>query len=271
MAEEKYDYNVPVTVDGRSRSDARHGDIFTKDGSRHGRSVIACRDPSTGSMSFLKNPDESGSGYLTIPAKILEPVTDALAKYKVLIDNPSISPTFNLHISPHDIWFLTNLGTDALSQIQDWDFDLHFTAGSLEEVYIKPPHILKPHAFLPPLQWNSIKEFFHYKGLAQCWFSVSVTLDEAALGRYREKYSPHKKYGWLTTKPDLGPMWSLESGGCGVRSGHNHFTWMLEGPLNMMDTAVKQIEEWFEGFDYTIKKGSDKNIAGSDKNIAGSD
>ena len=252
-----YDYDVLARVDEGTREEARHGDIFTNNGYRHTETVIACQDDSTGKMIFVKNPDEAGSGYLTIPRMVLNKVTDAVKKYDILITKPELAPCFNMHVSTNDRFLHENLGEQGVAEAEGWDFDVQYVAGQLNQVYIKPPNVAKGKTFPPPFNWAQIKEFFESAAKPMGYFEVKIWLNDEDLKRYIQTYSPGKKFGWISAKPDMGVSWTLDVGRCGTRDGMNHFQWKLEGPEDTMDDAIAKVESWLQGFTYKIRRHRD--------------
>ena len=79
-----------------------HGDLVDFGNYRQSGVVIVCRDVA-GGMTWVKNPDDHRAGYLTIPARALENVTDAMAKYKDIMEYmEEENQSYNMHLSHKD-------------------------------------------------------------------------------------------------------------------------------------------------------------------------
>ena len=83
------------------------------------------------------HPNDSGSGYLTIPKEVLVNVSNALALYRVVINETDAGQTgsINLNLSPQDIFVV-----DRLRHMpSDWSFDLVLIEGEMTDFSIKIP------------------------------------------------------------------------------------------------------------------------------------
>jgi len=77
--------------------------------------------------SLVSNADDSGSGYLTIPRQILEPVTHHENKFKTII---SEATRVNFHLPAHDSFIQSLFGVDAPVE---FDYNLTYNWGQRED------------------------------------------------------------------------------------------------------------------------------------------
>ena len=101
-----------------------HGDLLTtKTTDRASGMHIVCYDEERGRYEAILNTDEGGSGYLTIPSKVLRNVTNAMRKYEEVFQN-SGTEILNMHISPKDEFITERLGNGV-----------YLISSSVKEIY----------------------------------------------------------------------------------------------------------------------------------------
>ena len=110
----------------------KHGDVVAFSDYRDTDSHIAISRDGT-NIGLIPNPDDRQAGYLTIPKEVLADVTDAVNLYKDFIHDDQ--PALNLHLSPRDKFVVDRLGEVP----DDWEFDVNWDWGVLEEFSIKVP------------------------------------------------------------------------------------------------------------------------------------
>ena len=99
----------------KNKAELHHGDILTtSDTDRASGAFIVHYNETLKKFTALKNKDESGSGYLTIPAEVLEKVTNAMEKYADVFTNDETS-FLNMHISLKDDFIKEKLGEEVIS------------------------------------------------------------------------------------------------------------------------------------------------------------
>ena len=88
-----------------------HGDMITSPSFTERASYvrIISYDESIEKFKIILNPDESASGYLTIPTEVLKNVTNAIEKYKDIFET-DCGRYLNMHISPKDAFIKERLG-----------------------------------------------------------------------------------------------------------------------------------------------------------------
>ena len=134
---ELYDTNCPTNEAEvqalAAKYDLKHGDVVSFDEYRDVESQIAvCRDD--GTIALVPNPDDSCSGYLTIPREVLVNVSDALDLYRVVITDSKAGylGRINFNLSPQDKFIVDRLGQVP----SDWYFDLQLQDGRVDELAI---------------------------------------------------------------------------------------------------------------------------------------
>ena len=95
----------------KHQKEINHGDLITSPLFTH-RAVyirIIVYDGNTEKFKIIVNPDDSGSGYLSIPAEVVKNVTNAIEKYKDIYET-DCGRYMNMHISPKDVFIKERLG-----------------------------------------------------------------------------------------------------------------------------------------------------------------
>ena len=121
----------------------RHGDVVAFSDYRDSDSHIVFSKES-GEVVLLQNPDDRAAGYLTIPKEVLANVEDGVSLYRDFI-HPD-QPAFNLHLSPRDVFVVERLGEVP----PDWEFDVSWDWGELDEISIKFPDFDEWESFENP-------------------------------------------------------------------------------------------------------------------------
>ena len=98
------------------RQRINHGDLLTSPTLHHRASGFRfiLYDESQEKFTVIINPDDSGSGYLTIPAAVLKNVTNAMEKYEEIFENEKFR-YLNMHISSKDVFIKERLGDEVCS------------------------------------------------------------------------------------------------------------------------------------------------------------
>ena len=95
----------------KHQEEINHGDMITSPSFTYRATHIRiiAYDENTNKFKIVRNPDDSGSGYLTIPAEVLKNVTNAIEKYKDIYET-DCGRYMNMHISPKDAFIKERLG-----------------------------------------------------------------------------------------------------------------------------------------------------------------
>ena len=229
-----------------------HGDIVCFGNYRDTDSYIVVRHTS-GQMTWIENPDETDSGYLTIPANVLCLVTDVIGKYKCILSPEH--PLISLHISPDDKFLLSELGGPVP---ENWKFVLTVSFGELESLSVQSPKHDKKVFSLggEPMKqmWSELRQLMGVKPRTpKAEFSVNVNLQGDKLRKYREKYSlPSDRFGYPGALPDLPFSWSMARGPGGNKIDRLFWVWHFVGDQNEKADAISSVENFLKGFDHKI-------------------
>ena len=245
----KYTYKGVQGLDADSHEDfiqdyrLTHGDVLAFSDYRDTESLIVSYNSRTKQYRFIKNPDVSAAGYLTIPCSILRNVTDFQTKYRSVISN---SACINFFISPSDIFVTSKLGNDVPA---DWEIYVDYGHGGLETVSINH----KWEAVdLDSVTLDDLKAFFLAKKGDQARLTVHVELRDEKFEKFKERYTKgDKRFSWITAKPQLPIGWTLETGASGCGSNFYKCDWHLAGPSNNTDLVKTRVNGFLDGFDFS--------------------
>ena len=225
--------------------DLKHGDVVSFDEYRDVESQIAvCRDD--GTITLIPNPDDSGSGYLTIPKEVLANVSNALDLYRVVINETDAGQTgsINLNLSPQDKFVVDRLGHVP----SDWSFDLVLIEGEMTDFSIKIPGF-EWDTFDPDSITRELVEERYLSGSPLVSVHVRVDLSN---GDEFERYVA--KYGNTYSQfPNIPLSWLRGSFGGGTGKS---WGWRFHGPQSRREEVEKSIKEFLEGFTYQFVEPS---------------
>ena len=219
----------------------KHGDIVSFDDYRDIDSYFAVSQDD-GTITLIRNPDDSCSGYLTVPKEVLASVNDALDLYRDVVSESEDVParTINMTLSPHDKFVTDRFGHEVPA---DFLFDVAINDGEVTDIDIQAPGC----------QWDSYesdsitRELFEQRYLSGSPIvSVCVWVDltnNNEYERYVAKYGtaesgdsqfPEIPSGWLREMYPKGKCWG----------------WRFHGPQSKREEAEKSIREFLDGFTY---------------------
>ena len=250
---ELYDTNSPTNeaeVQALvAKYDLKHGDVLSFDEYRDVESQIAVsRDD--GSITLIPNPDDSGSGYLTIPKEVLANVSDALDLYRVVIKESDVGQTgsINFNLSPQDKFVVDRLGQVP----SDWLFDLVLITGEVTDFSIKIPGFEWDTFDLNSLTRELVEERY-LSGSPLVSIYVRVDLNN---GDEYERYVT--KYGNTYSQfPNIPLSWLRAS--FGSRSDKS-WGWRFHGPQSRREEVEKSIKDFLEGFTYQFVDPSSPGV-----------
>ena len=224
----------------------KHGDILAFSDERDSKSFILCRDMEKEEYKWLENPDDSNAGYLTIPAVILKRCSDGVTKYSSVIRD---SVAINLHVSPKDSFLRKKFGEGDIPET--WDFDIHFSYGELEEVYVRTPGAEWEAFDADETTLEDIKEFFEAGRHYTAEFTVTVELEGEQLEEYKQKYGDEDdKYAWLQALPEIPPTWKVEKGESSGADDEYCWEWMFSGPEEDEEEVRESVAHFLRGFEH---------------------
>merc|ERR1712050_284709 len=228
----------------------QHGDLVNFDEYRESATKIVYFDPSSTMYRFISNPDESGSGYLTIPKEILKDVTDFKSKYAEVLnyieDNYEV---INFHVSPSDDFITKKFGFSP----KGYEFDVYLQGKDIIEVFAVRKGVQNWEEFdydYERVTWKQIVEFFKANAQEKTSFSVKVTLNEEDMKVYKNKYGGQFTYDWMKAQPTLPVGWKLERGATTMSTNHIEWNWRFIGPEKTTSQAKSSVKKFLDGFKY---------------------
>lgn len=225
---ELYDTNCPTNeaeVQALAAKYAlKHGDVVSFDEYRDVESQIAvCRDD--GTIALVPNPDDSCSGYLTIPREVLVNVSDALDLYRVVITDSKAGylGRINFNLSPQDKFIVDRLGQVP----SDWYFDLSLQDGRVDELAIQIPGFQWENFDPDSVTREAVEERRQSAAARPPLVSIHVWVDLSngdEYERYVKKYGNPGTYGQF---PNVPSSWLREMYGVGTNKS---WGWWFHGP-----------------------------------------
>ncbi len=230
-----------------------HGDVLRYGNYRDAYSFVIGRDPYTGQYQAFTNPDESGTGFLTIHKNILANVTDMYQKYKDVIDNTS--STIHFHVSPHDKIIVHKLGSDVP---QNWEFDLHFIDGQFQEFWIRTPQNDWQRFCYDSVTLENIQQYFTEDYQNSSEFITHCELDSKQLRKYQATFNCRccGQDSWKSAAPKMPPIWFIRKVRCKYGNGQASWLWICRGPTADLSRAKHNVFAFLKGFPfkYTLSK-----------------
>ncbi len=228
-------------------SGLNHGDVIRFGEFRDVHSYILNRQDD-GTHIFIRNPDYSASGYLTIPHDVLRHVADGIGKYDVIIKGNVGCVT--LHLPRHDVFIKEKLGHDIPS---DWKFTVSFSWGKMADFYISTDHSDWVSFEPEHTSLQDMKTFFEGAKLEQSTFVVKMDLKNEQYEEYKRRYGDESdSMAWMLAVPDHPATWRIEPGAMGMGSSYCRRDWICQGPKCQEDEVRQAITVFLEGFDYRV-------------------
>ena len=223
-----------------------HGDVLAFSEERDSKSFIVCREPDKDEFKILANTDDSSAGYLTIPRSVMEHCTNGVDKYQAIIRD---SVAINLHVSPKDTFLKKKFGEGEIPHV--WDFDIHFSYGELEEIYVRTPGADWEAFDAEETTLEDIKDFFESGRHYMTEFTVTVELEGDKLEEYKTKYGEENdKHAWMQSLPEIPPTWKLEKGESSGADDEYCWEWMLSGPEEDEEEVRESVAHFLRGFEH---------------------
>jgi len=196
---------------------------------------------------LLKNPDKSGSGYLTIPLSITSQFTDALDHFSSVLDGVGCSYVSSIELAPTDSFFAAHFSKKSLpASIKNrndisYSFDpnedaLYVTLTSNPNQYQDFP--LSTTKTNDIIQWISSSNEPKAKFTIKYNFEGKETCSKAPRGKVTGLPS-----GWKCEQQ--GPLMFGEDKIQGA--------WKCEGSEKTKDKARKTIEKHYKGLNVEIE------------------
>lgn len=201
----------------------------------------------TEEKTLLKNPDTSGSGYLTIPLSITEHFPDTLNYFSVVLDKVGRNYVTSIELSPTDSFFTSNFSKKPLPTTIINRKDLKFSFDPNEEIlyvsFASDPQRSKDF----PLKTTATDEILRW-----------IDAENETKGKLIVSYNFQGKD--LCSKVPRGIIKGLPSGWSCEQEGslmfgtdHIQGAWKCQGPEKSETNARKAIDKFYRGFQVEIK------------------
>ncbi|CAF1153031.1 unnamed protein product [Rotaria sordida] len=196
--------------------------------------------------TLLKNPDRSGSGYLTIPFNVTRNIRNALLKYQHVIERIGKNNISTIEMHPEDIFIKENWGEvphEILSSNVQFSYD-----PTEEFLYVNLPHISKSKAFkLGSTTMNNIQIWFTGAMEDQASFRIKYNFSGSQFHKYHDIYKLHN------LNFSLPQTWSVEPGTTDIGHDHCNGEWIFHGDRKHLNEAKKSIHDFYKDLPITIE------------------
>jgi hypothetical protein len=195
----------------------------------------------------LKNPDKSGSGYLTIPLSITSQFSDTLDHFSSVLDGVGRNYVSTIELAPTDSFFAANFSKQSLPTAVKNRNDISYSFDPNEEVLYVTLESNPTQSQHFPLTTTKIDDIVQ-------WISAS----NAAKAKLNVKFNFEGKK--TCSKVPRGVVAGLPTGWQCEQQGSLMFgedkiqgEWKCEGPVKTKENARKAIEKHYKGLNVEIK------------------
>jgi len=189
---------------------------------------------------LIENPDNSGSGYLTVPLEITKHFDDAIKKFE--IDYLEIN---DIELKYNDKLILDKINTKNCKIKENDNFILsyYFYDNTLEVIFPNGNH----NRFdINELTANKIKKWYKSSQLQQSKITVEISVKDDDYIRFKKKYKDNYY-------PKCPTTWSTDYGG-GSYGGKNLIERIyFKGPSHETKNLKDMINKFFKDFQQNIK------------------
>ena len=187
---------------------------------------------------LIPNPDYSGSGYLTIPYKITQYLSNATEKYH------NIECIIDLR---HD----DKMIKDSIGIIpKSWNYKFTRT-DDVDMLWVKFPNGHQQIFEVNNTSSYKIKKYYENSLKPQSVIKVYYKIENEEYDKFLEKYGADN-YKWLRAHPNIPNTWRHQSTGSGGGSKKHYSNDVFKGPIDNKDQVIKNINKFYEGFNYKI-------------------
>ncbi|CAF3804404.1 unnamed protein product [Adineta steineri] len=196
--------------------------------------------------TLLKNPDRTGSGYLTIPFIVTRNTRNALMKYEYVIQGIGKDYVSTVEMHPDDIFIQKNWGSVPAEMHSR---NVEFIYDPLEEfLYVNIPHTSKSKEFkLGSTTMKDIETWFTGALEDQSSFRVKYNFTGPHFQKYHDVYRLHTE-----TLP-LPKTWSAVPGTIDIGHDHSRGEWTFYGDRKHLNDAKKHVQEFYKDLSITIE------------------
>ncbi len=197
--------------------------------------------------TLLKNPDKSGSGYLTIPLSITSQYSDALDHFSSVLDGVGRNYVSTVELAPTDAFFAAHFSKQSLPAAIKKRNDILYSFDPNEEMlYVTLGSNPKESQHFP-LDTAKIDDIVQW-----------ISSGNSTKGKLTVKFNFEGKA--TCTKVPRGIIaglpagWQCEQQGS-LMFGENKIQgeWKCEGPEKTKEKAQKAIEKHYKGLNVEIK------------------
>ncbi|CAF3707502.1 unnamed protein product [Adineta steineri] len=201
----------------------------------------------TSEGTLLKNPDKSGSGYLTIPLAITSQFSDVLNCFSSVLDGVGRNYITNIELAPTDLFFTTHFSKQPLPTSIKNRKDISYSFDPNDEILYVTLESNPNQSQDFPLSTTKTDDIIQ-------WISVANDLK----AKFNVKYNFEGKE--TCNKVPRGIITGLPTGWQCQQQGSLIFgsdkiqgEWKCEGPEKTKDKARKAIEKHYKGLNVEIK------------------
>lgn len=200
----------------------------------------------TSEGALLKNPDTSGSGYLTIPLSITSQSADALNYFSAVLDGVGREYVSSIELAPTDSFFATHFSQQPLPAPIRKRSDIRYSFDPNDEVLhvILPANPTQSQEF--PLSSTTLADIVQY-----------IAAENESKGKLVVKYQFDGQD--VCSKAPRGIVTGLPAGWKCEQQGAMMFgsekiqgEWKCQGPEKTKDKARKAIEKFYKGMNVEI-------------------
>lgn len=214
--------------------------------------IIALRDyRDTGTIfvgvdnQVVRNPDYSGSGYLSIPLEITKWLFDAYWYYKKIFLDKN-QPCVSIDLKSDDQWIISKFGK-ALPE--EWKIRLWYNWGEFEHIAIE---FTENNCDNRCFDWNVT-----YYQLIECYnglkekqfkftihYKINTTNNIKKLGEYKKSHKLELPITWTErfNGGSNGRNWKLNE-------DFEEASYIYSGPKSNMQKVYKIVKNYYHGFD----------------------
>jgi hypothetical protein len=196
--------------------------------------------------TLLKNPDTSGSGYLTIPLSITSQFSNALDHFSAVLDGVGSSYVTTIELSPTDSFFAAHFSKPLPASIKNRN-DITYSYDPMEEVLYVTLASNPNQSQQFPLNTTKTEDIIQWISTAnepKAKFTVQVNFE----GKDTCSKVPHGIIAGLPAGWQCEQQGSLMYGEDKIQGA-----WKCEGSEKTKEKARKAIEKHYKGLSVEIK------------------
>ncbi|CAF1435892.1 unnamed protein product [Rotaria sordida] len=189
--------------------------------------------------TLLKNPDRTGSGYLTIPFIMTKDTRNALLKYEYVINGIGKDYVSTVEMRPDDVFIVKNWG-QVPNEMQSRNVE--FIYDPLEEfLYVNIPYTSKSKEFkLGSTTMKDIETWFFGALEDQASFRIKYDFSGPQYQKYHDLYRLHEE------NFSLPKTWTAEPGTTIVGQDNVRGEWIFHGDNKHLNEAKKNVQEFYK-------------------------